>query len=201
MTTKSRVANLLAAAGDAVKKGAGKLCARGLDFFRATGGIAASEFALIAPVMIGIYYGTVETGNVIIADRKVTAIAQIAADIVSQDKSITNAEMTDVFEAIDALIFPFPAGNFSLVISCVDTDGTGKSKIAWSDGHNAAARAKDSSYALPTGLAVNNASVIMAEVTYTYSTAVGRLFTDGVTMTDRFYMRPRRSTTITRTTS
>ena len=54
----------------------GNHIARFLDDCRA---VAASEFALILPVLVLVLFGTVEIGNAVLLDKKVTAAAQTAA--------------------------------------------------------------------------------------------------------------------------
>lgn len=54
---------------------------RAFDFARDPRGMVAVEFALIIPVMITLYFGTVETTNAMTAARRVTIVAQTAADL------------------------------------------------------------------------------------------------------------------------
>ncbi len=48
------------------------------------------------------------------------------------------------------------------------------------------------------GILITGASVIVSEVTYTYSTPIGQFVTNGMTVTDKFYERPRRVAVIPR---
>ena len=47
-------------------------------------GIAAIEFAVIVPVMLVMFFGTVEFPPAIAVDRKVTLIARTLSDLTSQ---------------------------------------------------------------------------------------------------------------------
>jgi hypothetical protein len=52
---------------------------------------------------------------------------------------------------------------------------------------------------VPSGVISSGGSVILAEVTYPYSSPVSDYITGTVNMSQTFYARPRRSTTISRT--
>ncbi len=51
---------------------------------------------------------------------------------------------------------------------------------------------------VPSGLIPTGGSVILTEVTYTYTSPTTKLITGPITMTDTFYSRPRRVAQITR---
>src|ERR1700726_967518 len=55
-----------------------------VDMFRDRSGIAATEFAVIVPVMLVLFFGTVEFSSGIAVDRKVTLIARTLSDLTSQ---------------------------------------------------------------------------------------------------------------------
>src|SRR5262245_55924354 len=88
----------------------------------------AVEFALIAPVMIAIFFGVSELTNALQASSKVTSMASQAADLIAQDKAICNAEMTDVFSAVAAVMFPFPSSGMQVRISSIADNGNGTAK-------------------------------------------------------------------------
>src|SRR4030088_2476740 len=47
-------------------------------------GIAATEFAVIVPIMLVMFFGTVEFSSGVAVDRKVTLIARTLSDLTSQ---------------------------------------------------------------------------------------------------------------------
>ncbi len=57
-------------------------------------GVSAVEFALLLPVMMTLFLGSVEASQGIAADRKVELTAHALADLASQYTDITNADMT-----------------------------------------------------------------------------------------------------------
>lgn len=168
-------------------------------FCKNIAGVAGVEFAMIAPVMIIAYIGTVETGDLLVINRKVTSITHIAADLVAQDNSITNNERDNILNAATSVIYPYDTTKLKIVISCIDVNSSGVAKVTWSETLNGTKRTVGSTVTLPSGISENNTGVILAEVTYNYTTTLNMFSTDGFTLSDTFYMRPRLSTTVART--
>lgn len=162
-------------------------------------GLSALEFAIIAPVMLTSLLGAVEVSNGMLADRKVTLVTSTIADLAAQDKNITNAEMNDIFAAGAAVMYPMGAAPLRMRISSVVADATsGATTVAWSSSTNMPARGAGTPITVPTGMVPNGGSVIFAEVEYLYTSAIGEFLTSGVTVKDKFYLRPRRTVKVTR---
>jgi Flp pilus assembly protein TadG len=161
-------------------------------------GVAAIEFALIAPVMIALYVGLIEFSNALTLDRKLTHTASALADLVAQDNDITDGEMTDILAASAAIVAPYSASPLRLVVSSVVADGANKTTVAWSDAKNTSPRGQGSTVQLPDGLTEPGSSVILAEVSYTYTSPFTQFLTGGIELKDRFYLRPRRVLQVSR---
>ena len=74
----------------------------GIDFLRRLRrdrrGVSAVEFALIAPVMMLMYFGMTELSQSMMAQRKADHIASSIGDLVAQSKSIDDTTMGDLFK-------------------------------------------------------------------------------------------------------
>jgi Flp pilus assembly protein TadG len=170
-------------------------------FAAASSGMAATEFAMIAPVMIVMYFGVTEISNAYDASTKATAVASTAADLIAQEKIVCNAEMNDAFTALNAIMFPFPTNNMTIRISSLIDNGNGTVKVAWSDAQNIAPRTVNSAVTIPAGLVTTGGSVIMAEVTYTFNSPAPHFFPEPTPMSDIFYLHPRKTEQIEREAS
>ena len=62
-----------------------KLYRRAKEFWRARQAIAATELALVLPLLVMLMLGSVEVARVIIASRNVTAVATTAVEMLSQN--------------------------------------------------------------------------------------------------------------------
>ena len=164
-------------------------------------GLAAIEFAFIAPVLVTLFIGTVEVTDALTCRAKVTSLASTAADLVAQDSNVTNADKTSIFNAVNAILYPYSTTGVQIRITSIIENGSGGYKVAWSDAQNTTANAVGATMTVPSGLVTTGGSVIKAEVTYTYASSTAKMITGGLTMADTFYSRPRKVAQITRTAS
>lgn len=162
-------------------------------------GVSAVEFALIAPLLVTIYFGGIEITSAVAVDRKMTLVAHTVADIVAQSSSITNAEMTDILNAAAAVSSPFATANLKVVVSSIVISSSNQATIAWSDTLNGTKHSTGEAVVLPAALNVASSSLIWGEVTYTYKPMFGTVFKADMTLGDTIYMRPRISATVART--
>jgi hypothetical protein len=72
--------------------------------------------------------------------------------------------------------------------------------VAWSDAKNTSPRGVNSIVAVPAGLVTSGGggSVVLAEVTYDYSSPTGQLIYGSIPLSDKFYLHPRRALQIAR---
>ena len=101
-------------------------------------GVSAVEFALLAPLMISLYLGSVEVSDGVIADRKVTLTAAALANLTAQVATISTSDMTNILDASSAIIAPYSAGNLKMTVTCVNIDANKKATVKWSVTRNGA---------------------------------------------------------------
>lgn len=162
-------------------------------------GISAVEFALIAPLMVLIYFGSIELNLMMRADRRVTTTASSLGDLTARLTTASDADMQELFEAAVVLMQPYPAQSARLRITSVVDTGDGATRVDWSDGFNITPYSKDALITVPTGLVPTPGSIIVAEVQYEYESTTGFVINTSRTLKDTFYLRPRRVTSIART--
>ncbi|MCB1484325.1 MAG: pilus assembly protein [Hyphomicrobiaceae bacterium] len=166
------------------------------------GGASALEFALILPVLIGLYLGAVEINNALTIYRRTMQVATTAADLTAQVKSVTKYDIADIQAASKSILTPYSTAPLKIVLSSVVADDNNVGKVEWSCANTGAARGTGTTYKVPTGLTEPKSSVIVAEVTYGFRPLVGlsTFFNPGsFDMKRTFYARPRRSLTVKKT--
>ncbi|HBS32134.1 MAG TPA: hypothetical protein DEA40_10395, partial [Parvularcula sp.] len=77
-----------------------------LRFARSASGLAAVEFALIAPIMILLFFGVVEGSGALSASRKTLLASNTLADLVAQETQILKADLDDLFIGMEDVIDP-----------------------------------------------------------------------------------------------
>lgn len=164
-------------------------------------GVAAVEFALILPVMLTIYFGGIELGNGLAIEVKVTGTAHIVADLASQYVTIDNSDMSNILGAASSIIAPYSASNIVVTVSEVTTNASGNATVTWSDSLNGTPRSVGQVITLPSSLQTPNISLILGEVSYSYTPSLGYTLTGTITLSDKYYLYPRLSNSVTRVPS
>jgi Flp pilus assembly protein TadG len=168
-------------------------------------GVSAVEFAMLLPLMLTLYLGTVEVSRGVGIDRKVTLTTRTVADLASQVQSISNSDMTNLLNASAAVIMPYDTTPLMVKVSEVTIDANGVAKVVWSDALNTTKETVGSTVTLPAALNVASTSLIWSEVSYTYQPPIGKkilvylgLPSGTINLSDQIYMRPRLSDTVSR---
>jgi Flp pilus assembly protein TadG len=167
-----------------------------LRFRKATQGLAAVEFALLLPVMITILFGLVETSMALACRADVVNVASTVADLIAQESSATASDMTNVFSAANAILYPNSPTPAQITVTSViyntATSSLTSGKVDWSCTRGGTARAKGAIVTLPANLMTANGSVIMSEITYSYASPTTQMVIGPITMANTFYSKPRR---------
>jgi Flp pilus assembly protein TadG len=172
-------------------------------------GIAATEFAVIAPLMLVLFFGVLEFSSAIAVDRKVTLVSRTLADLTSQSISVSDADITNFTTTAKAMMTPYTTTplastplNSTITELWIDP-ATSNARVQWSQppGHHAQGDvvpissnliAKDS-----TGKAIAGQYLIWSEANYTYVPAVGYVMAKaGITLRDSAYTRPRQTSCV-----
>lgn len=89
-----------------IMRSAAKLKRASAGLMRDERGIAATEFAVIVPLMLTMFFGTVEITSGIAADRKVTLVARTLSDLPSQADKVNSTELQNFFTASGSIVWP-----------------------------------------------------------------------------------------------
>lgn len=160
-------------------------------FARAKKGSAALEFAIIAPMMIFLLFGSVDLLDVLSANKRVQNAASSIADVTARDTSVTLDEINGLWAALDVLMFPDEGTNVNMRVSSVSITNATTARVVWSRGHGMTARTNNSSITLPSAMMTPGTSVIVTEATYSYSSPLGFLLQGPVTLSHDAYRRSR----------
>lgn len=179
----------------------GGLVRRLRRFYRDRAGLSAVEFALILPVMVGLFFGGSELSDGLTINRKVTQVASSVSDLVTQSKTITNADMANILAAAASVITPYSDSLLRIKVTQITIDANNKPTVSWSDALNDTALTPGNAITVPAALLTPNSYLVTAEVHYSFKPTVGYILTGTYDLTDTFFLRPRLSDSITRTAS
>jgi len=81
------------------------------------------EFVLILPILVFAFMGTIDVGQLILANMKVYNAASSMADLVARDETISAATLTDFLSAATQVAKPLDLGaNGKVIITSVSAD-------------------------------------------------------------------------------
>jgi Flp pilus assembly protein TadG len=187
-------------------------------FFNDARGIAATEFAMIVPIMLAMFFGTVEVSSGVAVDRKVTLDARTLADLTSQSPpdnsmvkdstyaTITDTNLQNFFTSLIPIMKPYDLPPARLQLSEIYVDSNKVAKIQWSKAGifatNSDTQATLTSSTrkagdvvtgmIPTALLVKQTYLLFSEVSYNYTPmGIGYVLKNNLTLGDVAYSRAR----------
>jgi Flp pilus assembly protein TadG len=182
---------------------ASRIAAGILEFRRERRGAAAIEFAMLAPIMVGLFIGSVEFSQALTIDRRVTQVASSVADLVAQTDKLNNTDLDDMYELVKRLMAPYAWSPLKLSVTSVKKVDSNQPVVVWNY-----AKAGGQSYTpgqnyagMPNGLLDNGnngtISIIVVKSTYLFKPPVSMWIVGqnaaGINLAETFYLRPRKS--------
>ncbi|MAW79414.1 MAG: hypothetical protein CMI63_04200 [Parvularcula sp.] len=134
-------------------------------------GLAATEFALLLPVLVFLFFGLVETATAMTVNRKVAIAANTLADLAAQSEFVLESEMDDLFEGVTGIVEPNDPSGMSLRLVSVINDADGDPIVHWSrdsDGNTPYTAGADYTKLEDDTILTDIGSLIVVEMTYTY---------------------------------
>jgi Flp pilus assembly protein TadG len=171
-------------------------------------GVAAVEFALLLPVMLTMYLGSVEVSQGLSADRKVVLLARTLGDLTTQKSAVSTSTMDTVSAAGSVVLSPLKVNVAlmrvtSVAISAPSSGVVNDATVCWTyvKGTWSPAFAVGQQLdvtTVPTTLRTDiGSSVVLAEVQYPYKPVIGYVVTGQLQLSERIFMRPRVSSYVT----
>jgi Flp pilus assembly protein TadG len=161
-----------------------------LAFARERTGLAAIEFAFVAPVMLLMFCGVFEVSQAIILYMKVIDAADTISDLVSQQKQVAPSDLSNYWIAGKMVMSPSPGSGLGVSIASVTFDSNDKPVVAWQVTRGSATDMTDLTSAT-VGLGAAGESVIVAQTDYTYTSLLQYVMKGRLTLSSRVFTRPR----------
>jgi len=159
-------------------------------------GVAAIEFAIIAPVMIMMYFGLAEIASAISVDRRVSHGTNVAGDLATQQPELKDDDIEEVVSAAlrvlniqDVNSVSLDIESFILPAAGQPPESQGRIRV-----NNAAGNwgVFDAS-GLDQKLLNENSGVVVTRLSYQYTPVEMRYFDSTVNLKETFMLKPRRS--------
>lgn len=167
-------------------------------FGRDQSGVSAVEFALIAPVILLLLIGLVETNEALTIHRKLRHVSSTVTDLIAQQSLLSSSQASLTLSGAASMMAPYDTSELDIVLTVIDV-ATNKQTVAWSRGYQVAPeQAGDAAgFPVPAALVTVGTQMVAVRVNYNFSTVFTNLFAsvlgrDRYFMEDRMYARPRR---------
>lgn len=170
------------------------------------GGIAVVEFALALPVLMTLFYGTIEVTRYILIVQKVEKLAHSVADVTAQSQTVTIASMNQVMSAASDIMSPFTLStNGKIIVSSLyraqgETDATVNWRYEGGGTFSATSQVGEvgDEPVVPGGFTFDERdNVIAAEVFYQFSPLITTQFFGTTTIYRSAFYKPRLGTLLT----
>ena len=164
-------------------------------------GVAASEFALMLPILVMFGAGTIEYSRLILLTQKLQSGSFILADLTARDRTLSEDQLDNIFLAIDNVIQPFEfAANGRAIVTSIGVDADDDPVVKWQRSGSGTLVATSSlgapgaKAALPTGLDIKaGETIIAAEVYFEFKPIFGIGLAPRVIRREAYY-KPRLGT-------
>lgn len=163
-------------------------------------GLGAVEFALIAPILLLIYLGSVDLADGVDTNKKVSRSASVLADLVARQLSVTTKDLNNMFNIGRASLLPYGRSSPKIRITAIRIDGTSTAKnltpkVDWSYANVADFAAKKGAVGdLPSNLLSEGSYFIKVDVELDYK-PLNAWISTSIPMRETYYLAPRYTNT------
>lgn len=172
-------------------------------------GVAAIEFALVVPLMLGMCLVTWELALAIDTSRKVGRAGSTIGDLIAQQPKMNLSELEGITEMGSGIIQPYNRSDPTIVVTALETvedAGAIKTNVAWSYKHGSGTLEQDPTI-IPERLRTPGSFIIRVDSVLDYLPVIswegGKEAVLGLgasrpvySMGETYYLRPRVSQTI-----
>ena len=172
-----------------------------LDRFRDEArGVAAVEFAFIAPLMLLLFVGTIELSAGVSVNRKLSRLSSTISDLVTQSQTLTQNDVDNIMDVSAKVMYPYE-DNIQIIVTGIEIE-SGDAKVVWSRSEPAGAEyAAGAMYTVPTKIKKDGTFLVAAKITTNYKPSFGWAEysdADGISfdntaipMEEEIFLRPR----------
>lgn len=185
-------------------------CSAATRFCTDRRGVAAIEFAFLAPVLIAMYFVTMEISQGIETNKKVSRVASMVADLVTQQSSLTEAEIRAIMNIGTSTLQPYNRSRPRITVTqiAISDEANPKVTVVWSRKSDAGefgiGAAAKSTTTVPSTLKVRGSYLIRVQTELSYKPVItwaasGKQTTglsaafDSISMSETYYLKARMS--------
>lgn len=161
-------------------------------------GLAATEFALLLPLMVTLFFGLIEASDAMMMNRRVALATSTLADLVAQTEQITPTQLDSLLVGVMEILEPDDTSAVSLNLISVTADADGDPVVAWSrdkDGNEPYAAGDDYTALSEPDILTQWSNIVVVEMSFPYQpTITGHVLSSPITFQRQSIRWPRLNT-------
>lgn len=158
-------------------------------FVKSEAAVAATEFALILPVLVSMLLGTIDLGRGLWVSYKVLGATQTVADLLTRQETVSTTDLEEALTAMEMIMAPFPRSDVGYDIVGIEFAGQ-DAEVRWRETAN---MLEDNRLPeLADGLGADGEGVIAVTLTYHYEPQFYAFITGDIDLRETAILRGRR---------
>jgi Flp pilus assembly protein TadG len=157
---------------------------------------AATEAALVFPLLLTMFLGTYDIGNAILANQKTIRSSQMTADLIARNRSVTDAQIDEAIEGGRLAYEPMATGTFGVDIVSISFDDNSVPQVVWRETRNMAPITDIA--ARVAGVAEPGGGVLLVAVDYKFQPMFAGFLVRDIQMQEVAFARGRRSSVVSK---
>lgn len=157
-------------------------------------GVAVMEAAMLFPVILVLLMGVYDIGNGIALAQKSITSSQIAADLVSRNRTMDATNLDDLIEGAKLAFEPYDTHDFGIDVVSIAFDQSKNPVVLWRETRDMLPN--NVAVASVAGLAPEGEGMIIVTVNYAYTPMFSKFFTEDIDFSEVAFARGRRSPTV-----
>lgn len=127
-------------------------------------GVGAIEFAIVAPLLLMTYIGAFEITVAVTMSRKISRASSTVSDLLTRTETTNKTTLDSMKDVTKNIVAPFSQDGYTLKITGIAIDSSGKATVAWSrDQASAVPYAKGTPVTLPTEMDAKGTFIVRTE--------------------------------------
>lgn len=165
-------------------------------------GMAATEFALVTPLLLTLYFGGYEASGAASAYQKLSDATVELANVTAQYTTMGTTDVSNVMSASAQIMYPLSISNLTITLSEITTNAASAATVTWSKTYSGSTGAVSNGLAagstvtLPGNLSSPSTSYVFVQTAYTWTPPIQIPLFNNVSMSSQIYMLPRASASI-----
>lgn len=131
-------------------------------------GLAMAESALLLPLILSLTFGIYDLGRAIVLNQKVVAAAQISADLITRERTLTISEIDQAVAAARLAVHPYDHSGLGVDVAGLRFDSDARPYECWRETFGPIT-SNTASIDDAEGLGLAGEGVIMVTTRYSYT--------------------------------